>query len=102
MEHAEQFHTVSHVKSQMMTSGGIRLGELDCKTLNGFLLKFLIELFHLHIYFVANRLVFEGIIEWFSNRTLENRVYALNIRIQEKNPKILYLIAVLQSFLLIT
>lgn len=68
----------------MMASGGMRLGGLNCKTLNGTLLKLLIELFHLHIHFVANRLVFEGIMEWFSNRTLGNKVYVLNIRIQGK------------------
>lgn len=86
MEHAEQFHTLSHVKSQMIASGYVRLGELDCKTLNGLLLKLLIELFHLHIHFVANGLVFEGIIEWFSNRTLENRVCVLISEYKKKTP----------------
>lgn len=85
MEHVEQFQiALSYVKPPMMTSDGIGLWKRDCKTLNGILLKLLIELFHLHIHFVASRLVFEGIIELFSNRTLENEYIQLISKYKKK------------------
>lgn len=89
MEHVEQFKIIlSYIKPQMMASGGIRLGELDCENLNGIVLKLLIELFHLCIFFVTN--MFEGVIELFSDRTLENAVYSINIKIQEKSQDFVY------------
>lgn len=73
-----------YVKLQMIASGDIRLGKLDCKSLNCILLKLLIDVFHLHIYFVVNIFVFEGIIELFSNRKLGSGIF-LNTKMQGKN-----------------
>lgn len=52
--------------------------------------KLLIELGCLHICFVANMFVFENIIGLFSNTTLENGVFSINTKIQEKNQDFVY------------
>lgn len=89
MEHVEQFQIIlSYVKPQMMTSGSIRLRKLGCEKSKWHHSKLLIDIFPSHICFAANMFVFEGIRELFSNNTLENRVYLINIKCKEKQSRL--------------